>query len=724
LHTCHSIPFWNPYIFGGIPFWAHFESTIFYPLGFLFWIIPPEQAYGYTMFIHIVLCGLFMYILARSLHIGRAGSLLAASVFAANGFVMAILYLGQMCPVQSYIWLPLVIYFVNQAVRSDTPLRSAAIAGLFWGVQILGGAPQDAFYTFLAAFLFMLCSAKRDSKIGAQTLNLLSVALILFFVGVGIAAIQLVPAWEFTGESVRTGLDGYAAVTSGSYPPEGIITTVMPHFFGRYTEGNVWVSDVPWSIPQQNLHVGILPLFLLFFVPWRQESNRKLIIFAGSLVIIAFVLALGRHTPVYRLVYLLPGFDRFRAPSKIIVLWVFAMALLAGKGMDELLRRGGKGMSWREGVCVSLVLGLAMLDALFHVNRDAVTKFFSPFMLDAAIPERMGEAANIICQEFHRFTLLSTSCVLVVVLWARGIFSAKPAAALLCIILAVDLAHANGKAIEHRDGIYGYLARTKEALDRSVGQDKDLFRIGSHGSGLGPNMEMYLGYQTVGGFTALFLHRYYEYINRYFDNTLPEGWQYFFYGNRGHAQFMDLLNVKYEVSYETKSFGRRKTYLPRAFIVPSHKVLKKNQVLDYLTRSDFDPTQVVLLEENPRQQLLSQRASEPSHAKLMSYGPDHIEISADLSISGYLFLSEIFYPGWKVFVDGCPERIFRGNYLFRVLPLSEGKHAVRFVFDPLSIKVGIGLSIMTLFLIILVMVYSLGKPASWFSRRWDSSKIC
>jgi uncharacterized membrane protein YfhO len=182
--------------------------------------------------------------------------------------------------------------------------------------------------------------------------------------------------------------------------------------------------------------------------------------------------------------------------------------------------------------------------------------------------------------------------------------------------------------------------------------------------------------------------------------------------------------VKYEVSYETKSFGHRKTYLQRAFIVPGHKVLKKNKVLDYLTSSDFDPTQVVLLEENPRQQLFSQRPSEPSHAKIMSYEPDYIEIFADLSIPGYLFLSEIFYPGWKVFVDGCPERILRGNYLFRVLPLSEGKHAVHFVFDPLSIKVGIGLSIMTLFLIILVMLYSLGKPSSWFSRRRDFSKIC
>ncbi len=37
----HEIPYWNPYIFGGMPFWAHFESTIFYPLGFLFYLVSP-----------------------------------------------------------------------------------------------------------------------------------------------------------------------------------------------------------------------------------------------------------------------------------------------------------------------------------------------------------------------------------------------------------------------------------------------------------------------------------------------------------------------------------------------------------------------------------------------------------------------------------------------------------------------------------------------------------
>jgi len=196
VHLHHEIPYWNPYIFGGMPFWAHFESTIFYPLGFLFYLLSPEKAYGYTMFFHFFLAGVFMYLLARSMGISEAGGFVASAVFACNGFLMAILFLGHMSPVESYIWLPLVIYFVNRAVHADRLGWNTIIAGALWGIQILAGAPQDAFYTFLAATLFLLCTIQRGRPIGPTLLRPLSTALVVFVVGAGLSFIQILPALE------------------------------------------------------------------------------------------------------------------------------------------------------------------------------------------------------------------------------------------------------------------------------------------------------------------------------------------------------------------------------------------------------------------------------------------------------------------------------------------------------------------------------------------------
>jgi len=103
VHQHQSIPFWNPFVFGGIPFLAHFESTIFYPLDILFWFISPEKAYGFTMGLHFVLAAFFMYILARSLGMGYAGSFTAAIVYVLNGHFMAILHYGLMFRVQACV---------------------------------------------------------------------------------------------------------------------------------------------------------------------------------------------------------------------------------------------------------------------------------------------------------------------------------------------------------------------------------------------------------------------------------------------------------------------------------------------------------------------------------------------------------------------------------------------------------------------------------------------
>lgn len=188
---------------------------------------------------------------------------------------------------------------------------------------------------------------------------------------------------------------------------------------------------------------------------------------------------------------------------------------------------------------------------------------------------------------------------------------------------------------------------------------------------------------------------------------------WFSYRSHEDSILMDLLNVKYEISYAAREYTLRKTCLPRTFIVRDCKILKKEEVLDYLIRPDFDPTQVVLLEEGVDLCSLSEHPSresrKPGLAKIVSYRPDHIVVSTNSSTPGYLFLSEMFYPGWKAFVDDQPKRILRGNYLFRVVQLPEGQHVVRFVFDPLSIKVGIGITILTLFVIMGMMVYYLGK---------------
>jgi hypothetical protein len=232
---------------------------------------------------------------------------------------------------------------------------------------------------------------------------------------------------------------------------------------------------------------------------------------------------------------------------------------------------------------------------------------------------------------------------------------------------------------------------------------------------------MVLGYQTVGGFTALFPSRYYDYMTRYSENKLPAGWVSLFYGMTKHHVFMDLLNVKYEITHGKRLITLRDSYLPRTFIVPGSLVMRQKGVLDFMADGAFDPRNTIIFESGPSgvesPPLSSDSWTVSGEVVITSYRPDRIGLTTEATGKAYLFLSEIFYPGWKAFIDGEPTEILRGNYLFRILEVPKGPHEVRFVFDPWTIKGGTGITLLTVFLILAMPVFRRFKRKDPFSHR-------
>src|SRR4030042_3626260 len=53
-----------------------------------------------------------------------------------------------------------------------------------------------------------------------------------------------------------------------------------------------------------------------------------------------------------------------------------------------------------------------------------------------------------------------------------------------------------------------------------------------------------------------------------------------------------------------------------------------------------------------------------------------------------LVLSDTYFPGWRVFVDGKEEKIYRADYNLRAVLLGAGTHQVKFIYHPLSFKLG------------------------------------
>ncbi|MFN0149345.1 MAG: hypothetical protein ACKVU1_01370 [bacterium] len=132
----------------------------------------------------------------------------------------------------------------------------------------------------------------------------------------------------------------------------------------------------------------------------------------------------------------------------------------------------------------------------------------------------------------------------------------------------------------------------------------------------------------------------------------------------------------------------RPAALGRAFVVPRYEVIADRDTrLARLSRADFDPRAVVILEETPRDWIVGEGT-----ATIHRYEAEWIEVDVDGS-GGGLVLADNWYPGWTATIDGQEAPIAIGNHALRVVPLPAGRHRVAFHFRPRSLAVGGAISL-------------------------------
>jgi hypothetical protein len=139
--------------------------------------------------------------------------------------------------------------------------------------------------------------------------------------------------------------------------------------------------------------------------------------------------------------------------------------------------------------------------------------------------------------------------------------------------------------------------------------------------------------------------------------------------------------------------------LARAFVVHDSEVAKNRAaILQRLKDPAFDPRRTVILEEDvsPQPSYAEGPAAPGGAVTIVKDGASLVEIKTELAHSGFLVLTDAWYPGWTAYVDGTETRIYRSNYAFRSVLLAPGAHSVRFVYEPLSFKVGLVISLSTL----------------------------
>ncbi|MCB9138860.1 MAG: oligosaccharide flippase family protein [Caldilineaceae bacterium] len=253
------------------------------------------------------------------------------------------------------------------------------------------------------------------------------------------------------------------------------------------------------------------------------------------------------------------------------------------------------------------------------------------------------------------------------------------------------------------------------------------------------NVGMYYGWQDVRGYDSVIPRQYAELMNRIApqDNELLFNRIAPLYSNVAGDPYaildnplLDLLNVKYVITeqfipnptwteiYRDASAGvyENREVMPRAFIVPEARVAPAGD--QPLLESDL--RDVVFIEEAPGDEAgLIRAGPQATQAQISRYTANDVFVDVNLSDRGWLVLTDAYFPGWKAYLRpfGAGENeeqeiaIHRADGAFRTVYLPEsGQWTVRFVYSPMSFKLGLYASFLAgMTLLFLLLYWAWGK---------------
>jgi hypothetical protein len=703
-----NLPLWNPHIYGGAPYFAGFQSAMLYPPNWLHLIMPVGAAINWIVALHVFFAGYFTYLWCRGRSIGRAGAILAGVMFMFSGPYFLHVYAGHLPHLCVMVWIPLMVLSLDRLADSGD-LRWCLPGIAATSLQVLSGHPQYVYYTGIALTIY---TALRLIDT-AHRVKLSSGFVAMYLGAVLLTAIQLLPGLEAASEQVRSGGTDFSFAAMFSLPPQNLITLVAPTFFG-----NVPIARLPamvrWVPPatdywgtcylwEMSLFVSVIGLVLGAMGLCRGPGRAVWI--PGVLVLITLVLALGRHTPLYRPLFdFIPQYSSFRGTSKFTSLAVLFICLLAAYGLDALIRN--RRTSWIT-ICAIAAPALALLALGLWIGRTDRWDQFVTWVQDSGqISSSMSEwywtdrladpafqadstkGAQRSCQIAAATLLLAGALV-----WAARFHRVVPYALLGAAAVELLLFSARTRATMQVADAYVLPPPWRAPLAGAANDQRVLtadVRVA--------NLGMAMGFHNLAGYDPGVLKRYAELMFASQATNPAQASQYIFWRmiNPSVFRMYRCGLVFYDERLAPMDVPGT---LPLALLVSDVVQLDSRELaLAYLTREKHDPATTVVLEQPPGIQTVPS-ASPPGSVHASRRSTDEIEISAELSRPAVLVMTENFSGGWRVAPAASPQQTYRilpANWAQMAIPLEAGTHRFTLKYLPRGFRVGRWVSIFAL----------------------------
>lgn len=711
-HRTGSVPLWNPFMFGGLPFVGAMHGDMYYPTSFLRLILAADQALNVTFFIHMVLAGAFTYLFLRVL-----GTSWTAAVTGALGYQLSGIVASQVSPghdgkmIVSAL-LPLLLAGLVLAIRKRR-IEAFGLVALVVGLDILSPHVQTTQYSLIFAGIFTLYLCFWDEQRPAlpkerwTALGLASLAVVL---GMGLSLIQMMPFLANGPFAARVaGAQGWEYATSYAMPPANIMDWLVPTFTGSTVWGVYWAGAV--KLHSEYLGAAII---LLAAMGLANPRRRLTWMFIGVFVLFLLV-CLGAKTPFYRLWYaVVPLVKVTRAPGMAFFIPTFIVCCFAAFGVERLERRERSALPLIGLAVAALLLLLGLSGGMAELAR------IMSHGADAAI-DRIAGAIRIGAVQAALAMAAAAALAFAAV---KGRVPPIALAGGLALIVGADL-FVNAR----RSFVWSPGARTLFAPDSVItllrNQPPPYRVLDLPLQGVESYPTAYLMYHRIPnglGHHGNELHAYDDLLGG------KNVWS-----NLATTRLWDLLGFRYvllpmrirvpgyHIAASTQNPGghavRRQipeivlyeadTLPPYARVVPAALKVPEAQLVPALMDPRLDYNRIVLLSDTIAREVPRVDSLPPamaSRATVTQWEPGRMSIRLDPvpEHDAWVVVSENWYPDWQATVDGREVKVERGQKALMAISVPRGAREIELRLVSSASRSGTMLSVASL-LGILVM---------------------
>ncbi|KFA92314.1 hypothetical protein [Archangium violaceum] len=635
-----TLPEWWPWDGLGMPFIAVPVISTFHPSTVFFTVLPFHAAFVLQMLVPVPTALLGTWRLGRALGLRPVFAALAATAYTLGPYFLGVTeFTATSLAAAALPWL----WWGALRCRTGGRLRPVVLAlSLAW--MLLAGDPHLSIMGLMGAAVLMVRPTRpRQWVRPARSLALGTV------LAVALSAVQLVPSLMLFRESPRSSGAGIVSPDYWRFD--------LHQLSGMVDPGALAGRDVMFEMTY--LGLGVVALVL-----GGSLARGRLRFQLVGIALVSLVLATGSATPLWSLFSaIVPFWKSFQFPVKAIGPVMLALPLLAARGAQQVLRWDRS--RFLPGALCALAAGAGTFMGVWGPASWAL--------------------------------LLAGALALAA--WRRALVPVLSYVALAGV--ALDLGLANGRLVLtapvdfyappplaevlQRNGVSGegfnYVFLWKPARSHEPGPELDAVQ----NAALIPLRGALHGLPTANVYLQGFSARYNELVLRN-----QEQWVGKLAGVFGSRLFIaSPSELRPEQREQALGHDERadamavplRRFLPRAYVTGGVTVLPRAQVVDYLGSSRFRPGGEVVLEAEAEGVDASLKHAPTGPARPVERirrEGDVVEVEVTLSSPGMLVLNESYFAGVEASEEGRRLPMYPANHAVRAVPLSKGRHVVRF----------------------------------------------